>query len=87
VTPWARACRAPSRPRARPGGLDEIIPAIVVSAVGTLAFLLVVWLLIRARAWLRSYLARGTERRIELGAQEFAGCCAALVPWASSRCC
>ena len=52
--------------------LDEIIPAIAVSAVGTLAFLLVVWLLIRARAWLRSYLARRIERRIELGAQEFA---------------
>jgi hypothetical protein len=52
--------------------MDAIVPALTVSAIATIAFLLAVWLLARARAWLGSWLALRIERRVELGAQEFA---------------
>ena len=52
--------------------IDAIVRAAAMSALGTLAFVLVVWLLGRARAWLRSYLARRVARHVELGAREFA---------------
>jgi small-conductance mechanosensitive channel len=52
--------------------MGEIVPAVALTAIGTLTFLLAVWVLARARGWLRSYLARRIERRVELGAQEFA---------------
>ena len=52
--------------------LYYIVPAVAVSAVGTLVLFLAVWVLHRARAWLRSHLTRRIERHVELGAQEFA---------------